>query len=94
MSPQRIPDSRLEDDLQRLADELDRIPRARDINLYGEFTADDRFWDFVVQTEQSLCFLGIGSTSSIGSVSIRLVAVSLDEWTSTSVLGVTLVTHR
>lgn len=38
MSPAKIPDSKLKADLHRLADELERVPRARDINLYGEHT--------------------------------------------------------
>ncbi|MCU4800265.1 hypothetical protein OB920_07770 [Halobacteria archaeon HArc-gm2] len=40
MGSPRIPDAKLEQDLQRLAEELDRIPRARDIRLYGEYGYD------------------------------------------------------
>lgn len=36
MNSPRIPDSKLEADLHRLADELDRIPRARDVKRDGE----------------------------------------------------------
>lgn len=37
--PQRTPPDVLLDELQRLADELDRTPRKRDMNAHGEFSA-------------------------------------------------------
>lgn len=37
MSPSRIPDSKLEAEFHRLADELDRVPRARDVKRSGEY---------------------------------------------------------